>query len=78
MRFCKNPVAVLADVEGMFMQIAINQADQSTLRFLWINDNEIQQSQFTRLIFGATFSPSCAIYVLNHCVDKNGDKLGQK
>ena len=74
MRFRENPVAVLADIEGMFMQIAINQIDQSAHRFLWINDNKIQQSQFTRLIFGATFSPSCAIYVLNHCVDENGDK----
>ena len=75
MRFRENQIAVLADIEGMFMQIAINQTDQSALRFLWINDDEIQQYQFTRLIFGATCSPSCAIYVLNHCVDKNGDKF---
>ena len=74
MRFRENQIAVLADIEGMFMQIAINQTDQSALRFLWKNDNEIQQYQFTRIIFGATCSPSCAIYVLNHCVDKNGDK----
>ena len=74
MRFRENQIAVLADIEGMFIKIAINQTDQSALRFLWINDNEIQQYQFTRLIFGATCSPSCAIYILNHCVDKIGDK----
>ena len=51
MRFRANQIAVLADIEGMFMQIAINQTDQSALRFLWKNDNEIQQYQFTRLIF---------------------------
>ena len=73
-RFRENQIAVLANIEGMFMQLAINQTDQSAFCFLWINDNEIQQYQFTRLIFGATWSPSCAIYVLNHCVDKNGDK----
>ena len=77
MRFRGNPIAVLADIEGMFMQIAINKTDQSALRFLWINDNEIQQYQFTRLFFGAICSPSCAIYVLNHCVDKNGDKFSE-
>ena len=74
MRFRENRIAVLADIEGMFMQTAINQTDKSDLRFLWINDKQIQQHQFTRLIFGATCSASCAIYVLNHCLDKNGDK----
>ena len=33
MRFRENSIAVLADIEGMFMQIAINQTDQSALRF---------------------------------------------
>ena len=71
MRFREHPVAVLADIEGMFMQIAIHQIDQSALRFLWLADNQIQQYQFTRLIFGANCSPSCAIYVLNHCAKEN-------
>ena len=76
MRFRENPIAVLADIEGVFMQIDINQNDQSAPRFLCITDNEIQQYQFTRLIFDATCSPSCAICVLNQCVDKkNGDKI---
>ena len=55
----------------MFMQIAIHQIDQSALRFLWLAENQIQQYQFTRLIFGANCSPSCAIYVLNHCAKEN-------
>ena len=71
MRFREHPVAVLADIEGIFMQIAIHQIDQSALRFLWLADNQIQQYQFTRLIFGANCSPSCAIYVLNHCAKEN-------
>ena len=50
MRFRENQIAVLADIKDMFMQIAFNQTDQSALRFLWINDNENQQYQFTRLI----------------------------
>ena len=71
MRFREHPVAVLADIEGMFMQIAIHQIDQSALQFLWLADNQIQQYQFTRLIFAANCSPSCAIYVLNHCAKEN-------
>ena len=53
MRFREHPVAVLADIEGMFMQIAIHQIDQSALRFLWLADNQIQQLQFTGIIIGA-------------------------
>ena len=64
MRFREHPVAVLADIEGRFMQIAIHQIDQSALRFLRLADNQKQQYQFTRVIFGANCSHSCAIYVL--------------
>ena len=71
LRFREHPVAVLSDIEGMFMQIAVRQEDQSALRFLWMIDNSIRQFQFTRLIFGATCSPFCAIYVLNKCAEDN-------
>ena len=50
MRFREHPVAFLADIEGMFMQIALHQIDQSALRFLWLADNQIQQYQFTGFI----------------------------
>ena len=43
LRFKEHPVAVLSDVEGMFMQIAVRQEDQSVLRFLWMIDNSIRQ-----------------------------------
>ena len=75
MRFREHPVAVLADSEGMFMQISIHQIDQPALQFLSLADNQIQQYQFTRLIFGANCLPSCAIYVLNHCVKENSQQL---
>ena len=74
MRLSENPVAVLADIKSIFMQIAMNRLDQSKLRFLWINDKNAQQYQFTRLLFCATCSPSCAIYVLNNCIEKSPNK----
>ena len=78
MRFREHLIAVLADIEGMFMQIAIHQVDQSALRFLWLADNQIKRYyQFTRLIFGANCSPSCSIYVLNHCAKKNSQQFSE-
>ena len=39
LRFREHPFAGLSDIEGMFMQIAVRQQDQSALRFLRIIDN---------------------------------------
>ena len=75
LRFREHPVVVLSDIDGMFMQIAVRQVDQSALRFLWMIDNSIRQFQFTRLIFGATCSPFCAIFVLNKCAEDNKSKF---
>ena len=76
LRFREHPVAaVLSDIEGMFMQIAVRQENQSAFCFLWMIDNSIRQFQFTRLIFGATCSPFCAIYVLNKCAEDNKIKF---
>ena len=40
-----------------------------------MKDDSIQQFQFTRLIFGATWAPFCSIYVLNKCEDDNKRKF---
>ena len=56
-QFRENPVAILSDIEGMLMQIAIRHEDQSALRFLWPNEEIVNQYQFTRLIFEATCYP---------------------
>ena len=71
LRFRENTVAILSDFEGMFMQIAIRLGDQSALSFLWPNEEIVKHYQFTRLIFGATCSPFCAIFVLNRCAEDN-------
>ena len=67
LRFRELAVGVLADIEGMFLQIAIRPEDQSALRFLWMSDNYVLQYQNVRLIFGANCSPFCAIFVLRRC-----------
>ena len=70
-RFREKPIAILADIEGMLMQIGIRNEDQSALGFLWSIYNDVRQFQFTRLIFGATCTPSCAIFALNRCAEDN-------
>ena len=49
LRFREHAVGVLADIKGMFMQIAIRPEDQSALRFLWMSDNYVFQYQYIRL-----------------------------
>ena len=74
LRFRKHPVGVLADIEGMFMQVAIRE-DQSALRFLWLEDGIVRQYQYARLIFGATCSPCCAIFALHRCAADLSDRF---
>ena len=54
----------MADIESMFMQKAILPEDLSCLRFMWPTYRTIRQNQYTKLIFGARFSPATAIFVL--------------
>ena len=69
----EHPVAILADIESMFMQIAVKQVDQSALYFLWSKNTFIMQYQFTRLIFGAICSHTMAIFVLKQCAKDNAE-----
>ena len=65
LRFRKHPVGVLVDIEGMVTQVAIRVEDQSALHFLRLEDGNVRQYQYIRLIFGATFLPCYAIFALH-------------
>ena len=71
LRFRQFAIAVTGDIEAMFMQIAVRKEDQDALRFLWYKNNTETIYKYKRLIFGATCSPSCAIYVLRKCAIDN-------
>ena len=73
LRFRQDPVAVMADIEAMFMQICIRTENQSCHRFLWPSKNSIQQFQYTLLIFGARCSPTTAIFVLQQTAKDFGN-----
>ena len=71
LRFRQYKIAVPGDIEAMFKQVAVRTEDQDALRFLWNNDGEEKFFKYKRLIFGATCSPSCAIYILQRCAEDN-------
>ena len=41
LRFSEDPVAILSDIEGIFMQIAIRHEDQSALRYLQFTSSPV-------------------------------------
>ena len=66
-RFRQHPYAVSADIKGMFLQVGVLQSDQPSLRFMWWEDptTNVVVYQYTRHIFGAKDSPTCANYAFN-------------
>ena len=59
--FRQYPIALVADIEGMFNQVKVPPEDSDALRFLWWEDSDLEkllEFQMTTHIFGATDSPS--------------------
>ena len=78
MRFRQHEFAVSADIEVLFLQVAVLPAEQSVLRFLWREDlsMNIALYQYTRHIFRAKDSPTCANHaLLRTAKDNNSDFL---
>ena len=65
-RFRQHQIAVSADIEGTFLQVGVLPSDQPAPRFLWREDpsKTVEVYQYTRHIFGAKESPTCASYAL--------------
>ena len=72
-RFREKPIAVPADIGGMFIQVGIRNKDQSALHFLQAIDIDVRLFQFTELFFGAVCSPSCAIFPSNRCSEDDAE-----
>lgn len=69
MRFRQHSIAVTADITEMFLQIELRPEDRDSLRYLWRGDRRDdqppEQYRMKSLIFGASCSPTTAIYVKN-------------
>ena len=73
LRFRQHQIIVSADIEGMFLQVGVPDCDQPSLRFLLREDPTtiVVVYQYTRHIFGAKHSPTCANYALQRTARDN-------
>ena len=74
MRFRLHAVAMIADIEKMFLQVRVIEEDQPSLRFLWRGPDRDRPSdvyQMQAMIFGAKSSPTSANYCLRRTAIDN-------
>ena len=71
-RFRERKHPIITDTEGMCMQVSVNPEDRKILRFL-LGAEEPKIFEYTRFVFGAKCSPTCAIYALRTCADDNAE-----
>jgi hypothetical protein len=66
LRFCEKPIAVAADIQEMYHQIAVPERDKAALRFLWRMkpSADVEVYQFECMLFGEIGAPARANYVI--------------
>ena len=75
LRFRQFPIAIVADIRGMFHQVRVEPEDRDSLRFLWWPNHDLsaqpEDYQMMVHLFGATSSPSCCSFALGRCAEDN-------
>ncbi|GBP43066.1 hypothetical protein EVAR_96328_1 [Eumeta japonica] len=76
LKFRIGKVAVTGDIEDMFLRIKIQERDRRAQLFLWRDDQTKEPQIFVMesIIFSATSSPACAIFVLNKNAERYTDE----
>ena len=76
-RFRKEPVALMADIEAMFHQVSVPERDRNALCFLWWPGGNLRLEpatfRMTVHLFGGVWSPSCASYALRRTFREFGN-----
>ena len=79
LRFRKKPLAVVADIRGMFHQVRVEPRDCDSLRFLWWPDGDLsvppQEYQMIVHLFGATSSPNCCGFALQKVASDRASEI---
>ena len=79
-RFRQEPIAFACDIEGMFLQVRVNEEHRDYLRFLWWENgntnNEPQEYRMKVHLSGPGSSPGCANLALKATAEDNEQDLG--
>ena len=74
-RFRREQVAIVGDIEAMFHQCYVTDRDQNFLRFLWWENGDLSKEAkvycMTVHLFGATSSPSVAAFCMKKTASDN-------
>ncbi|XP_068120871.1 uncharacterized protein [Hyperolius riggenbachi] len=80
LRFRKDTVALIADIQQMFHCFLVKEKDRNFLRFLWFKDNDpskdIIEYRMRVHIFGNSPSPAVAIYGLRRSAQEGEREYG--
>lgn len=79
-RFRREPVALMADIESMFLQVHVTEHCRDLLRFLWWEDGDLNKEptryRMTVHLFGAGSSPGCCNFALKKTADDHEQEFG--
>ena len=77
LRFRKDKIAIISDVEAMFYKVRVAPCDRDELRFFWWPEGDLDTSPVIYRMkvhpFGARSSPSCASYCLRQTAKEFGN-----
>lgn len=80
MRFRKDCIAVMGDVQQMFHCFVVREDHRDYLRFLWHHDNDLNKDiveyRMEVHVFGNSPSPAVAIYCLRRAAVKDAQQNG--
>ena len=81
MRFRKEPIAVMADIEQMFYNFYVREDHRDYLRFIWFKENDLAKElvdfRMNVHVFGNKPSPSVAIGLLSKAADEGMQHYGK-
>ena len=72
LRFRQYQHAIMADIEGMYMQVKVRTDDRNCLRFLWYDDDgKITHYRMSSHLFGGVWSGTASTYAQRRICDDN-------
>ncbi len=82
LRFRKEEVPFMADIESMFYQVGIPPEQRRFVRFLWWPDgdpsSDAREFEMCAHLFGAVSSPGVANFALKKCASDCREKFGEE